>query len=125
MAERVAIILAAGESTRMNTRLPKVLHEICGLPLIEYVLRAFRQVDVKKIYIVVGFGKEQVIERYKDFNDIVFVEQKEQKGTGHAIMCCKEYLENFRGQVLVHHGDVPLTRRRVVDPHTANADFSA
>ena len=121
MAKRVAIILAAGESNRMITRLPKVLHEICGLPLIEYVLSAFRQVDVEKMYVVVGFGKEQVIERYKDCDDIVFVEQTEQKGTGHAVMCCKQYLEDFDGEVLVHHGDVPLvtaeTLRSIINKH--------
>ncbi|MHC4753003.1 MAG: NTP transferase domain-containing protein [Planctomycetota bacterium] len=56
MAERVAIILAAGISTRMNTQLAKVLHEVCGRPMLAYVLDACRNVGITKIYVVVGFS---------------------------------------------------------------------
>jgi len=62
MAEKVAIILAAGVSSRMNTRLPKVLHEVCGRPMLAFVLDACREAGVEKAYVVVGYGKEQVIE---------------------------------------------------------------
>ncbi|MHC4657129.1 MAG: NTP transferase domain-containing protein, partial [Planctomycetota bacterium] len=105
MAERVAIILAAGISTRMHTELPKVLHEVCA-----YVLDACREVGLRKIYVVVGFGNEQIKERFNQAKDIVWIQQKEQKGTAHAVLCCKEYLEDFQGQTLVLCGDGPLIR---------------
>jgi len=72
MAERVAILLAAGVSSRMNTQLPKVLHEVTGRPMLAYVLDACRSVGVEKIYVVVGFGADQVQERFADASDIVW-----------------------------------------------------
>ncbi|MEN8126821.1 MAG: NTP transferase domain-containing protein [Planctomycetota bacterium] len=110
MSERVAIILAAGQSTRMNTKVAKVLHEVCGRPMLEWVLEACRNAGVQKHIVVVGYGKEQIIGRYKDADDVVFVEQAEQKGTGHAVMCCREQLEGFTGQTLILCGDAPLIR---------------
>ena len=74
MAERVAIILAAGISKRMNTQLAKVLHEVCGRPMLAYVLDACRKADMTKIYVVVGFSAEQVKERFDGANDIVWVQ---------------------------------------------------
>ena len=123
MAERIAIILAAGESTRMNTKLPKVLHEVCGRPMLAYVLDACREVGVSRVFVVVGYNKDQVVEQYKDCDDVVFVEQAEQKGTAHAVMCCKEHIAEFEGQVLILCGDGPLIRsetlKTLVDKHTS------
>ena len=99
MADRIAIILAAGQSTRMNTKLPKVLHEVCGRPMLAYVVDACRAVGAEKVIIVVGYGKEQIIERYSGQADVSFVEQNEQKGTGDAVMCCREQLEGFSGDL--------------------------
>ena len=110
MAERVAIILAAGISTRMHTELPKVLHEVCGRPMLAYVLDACREVGIRKIYVVVGFGNEQIKERFNKAEDIVWIQQKEQKGTAHAVLCCRQYLKDFEGQTLVLCGDGPLIR---------------
>jgi len=110
MAERVAIILAAGISARMNTELPKVLHEVCGRPMLAYVLDACREVGIGKIYVVVGFGNEQIKERFNQTEDIVWIQQKEQKGTAHAVMSCRQYLKDFQGQTLVLCGDGPLIR---------------
>lgn len=115
MAERVAILLAAGVSSRMNTKLPKVLHEVSGRPMLAYVLDACRSVGVSKIYVVVGFGADQVKERFADqSSDIVWVHQPQQKGTAHAVMCCTEYLKNFDGQTLVLCGDGPLIRAKTL-----------
>ncbi len=61
---RVAVILAAGISSRMNTKLPKVLHEVCGRPMLAYVLDACREIGVGKIYVVVGYGGEQVKKQF-------------------------------------------------------------
>jgi bifunctional UDP-N-acetylglucosamine pyrophosphorylase/glucosamine-1-phosphate N-acetyltransferase len=107
---RVAIILAAGESTRMVTQMPKVLHEVCGRPMLAYVVDACRQAGLERIYVVVGYGKEQIVERFDGQDDICWVEQAEQKGTAHAVMCCKEHLAQFDGQVLILCGDGPLIR---------------
>jgi bifunctional UDP-N-acetylglucosamine pyrophosphorylase/glucosamine-1-phosphate N-acetyltransferase len=114
MSDKVAIILAAGISSRMNTKLPKVLHEVCGRPMLAYVMDACRQAGVQKLYIIVGYGKDQVIEYFKDDKNIVWVEQKEQKGTGHAVLCCKKHLADFTGDTLVICGDMPLIRGEIV-----------
>ena len=110
MTERVAIILAAGVSSRMNTRLPKVLHEVCGRPMLAYVLDACRRAGVTRMYVVVGYGAEQVKDRFGDSGDIIWVQQQEQKGTAHAVLCCREYLKAFDGETLVLCGDGPLIR---------------
>ncbi len=115
MADRVAIILAAGVSTRMNTQMPKVLHEVCGRPMLAYVLDACRQVNVKKMYVVVGFGANQVKKCFSDAKDIVWVRQAKQLGTAHAVMCCKKHLKDFRGQTLILCGDGPLIRIITLD----------
>ena len=121
MAETVAIILAAGGSTRMNTQLAKVLHEVCGRPMLAYVLDACRKVGIKKIFVVVGFGAEQVQEQFGDVDDIIWVRQDEQLGTAHAVSCCKEHLKDFDGQTLVLCGDGPMIRAQtlkiIIDKH--------
>ena len=123
MAGRAAIILAAGASTRMNTRLAKVLHEVCGRPMLDYVLEACQEVGVDRIYVVVGYCHEQVKERYGPGNHVTWVHQVEQLGTAHAVMCCKEHLKDFDGQTLVLCGDGPLIRahtlRTLIATHEA------
>ncbi len=114
MAERVAIILAAGISTRMNTQIAKVLHEVCGRPMLAYVLDACREVGIKKIYVVVGFSAEEVKARFSGDNDIIWVEQEKQLGTAHAVLCCKEHLKDFQGETLVLCGDGPLIRAQTL-----------
>lgn len=114
MSDKVAIILAAGISSRMNTKLPKVLHEICGRPMLAYVVDACRQAGVQKLYVIVGYGKDQVINYFSGDKDITWVEQKEQKGTGHAVLCCKEHLADFNGDTLIICGDMPLIRAEIV-----------
>jgi bifunctional UDP-N-acetylglucosamine pyrophosphorylase / glucosamine-1-phosphate N-acetyltransferase len=123
MTERVAIILAAGISSRMKTNTPKVLHEVCGRPMLAYVLDACRGAGVEKIYVVVGFGAEQVKEKFNADGDVVWVRQEQQKGTAHAVLCCKEHLNGFNGETLVLCGDGPLIRaetlREVIKKHEA------
>ena len=115
MAERVAIILAAGVSSRMNTQLPKVLHEVCGRPMLAYILDACRGVGVQKLYVVVGFGGDEVEQRFTEAEDIVWVKQTEQRGTAHAVLSCKQYLKDFQGQTLVLCGDGPLVRAEMLN----------
>jgi bifunctional UDP-N-acetylglucosamine pyrophosphorylase/glucosamine-1-phosphate N-acetyltransferase len=114
MSKPVAIILAAGISSRMKTQLPKVLHEVCGRPMLAYVLDACRKVSVDKMYVVVGYGGEQVRQYFADANDIIWVEQQEQLGTAHAVLCCEEHLKDFDGRTLILCGDGPLIRAEVL-----------
>jgi len=118
----VAIVLAAGVSSRMNTQMAKVLHEVCGRPMLAYVLDACHKVGVSKIYVVVGFSAGQVKERFAG-NDIVWVQQDEQLGTAHAVLCCKEHVKDFVGETLVLCGDAPLIRaeilRTLIEKHEA------
>jgi len=111
LSETAAIILAAGKSTRMNSERPKVLHEICGRPMLGFVLSACRLAGVDKIVVVVGHGKREVMAAFSDDSDLVWVEQTEQRGTGHAVLCAHESLKEFDGSVLVIAGDMPLIRR--------------
>jgi bifunctional UDP-N-acetylglucosamine pyrophosphorylase/glucosamine-1-phosphate N-acetyltransferase len=106
----VGIILAAGKGTRMNTDLPKVLHEVCGRPMLAFVVDACREVGIDKLLIIVGYKKECVIDNFKDVPNITWVEQTEQKGTGHAVMCCQQYLKDFDGNCVILCGDGPLIR---------------
>jgi len=121
MAETVAIILAAGVSTRMNTQVAKVLHEVCGRPMLAYVLDACRNVGIKKLYVVIGFSADEVKEKFAGADDIIWVRQDKQLGTAHAVLCCKEHLRDFRGQTLVLCGDGPSIRAQtlkiIIDKH--------
>ena len=111
----MAIILAAGISSRMNTGLPKVLYNVCDRPILSYVLDACRAVGVSKIYVVVGYGADKVRASFNGADDIVWVTQDEQKGTAHAVLCCKQYLRGFDGETLVLCGDGPLIRAEILE----------
>ena len=108
MNEQLAIILAAGKSTRMKSDLPKVLHEIHGKPMIDYVLEAVRAAGVTKIVVVVGHQAERVQEALSHHPDLEFALQTEQLGTGHAVMSCRDQLAAHHGPVIVLAGDTPL-----------------
>jgi len=82
--------------------------------MLEWVIEACRTAGVQRHIVVVGYGKEQIIERFKNDSDVEFVEQSEQKGTGHAVMCCRKHVEGFSGQTLVLCGDAPLIRSETV-----------
>lgn len=111
-----AVILAAGKSTRMVTDLPKVLHEVCGRPMLAYVLEACRKIGVEKILVVVGYRKDDVIAAFAGQDDIIWIEQTEQRGTGHAVMMCEQDLRKGGWQdVLVLCGDGPLVSDQVLD----------
>jgi bifunctional UDP-N-acetylglucosamine pyrophosphorylase/glucosamine-1-phosphate N-acetyltransferase len=110
-----AVILAAGKSTRMVTDLPKVLHEVCGRPMLAYVVEACRKVGVQKILIVVGYRKDDVIAAFAGQDDIIWIEQTEQRGTGHAVMMCEDELRKGGWQdTLILCGDGPLISDQVL-----------
>lgn len=103
-----AVVLAAGKGTRMKSELPKVATLLNGKPLLLHVLDNLIASGIKDIYVVVGFKKEVVMDLCKSYTNIHFVEQKEQLGTGHALLCCENSLKDFQGNLLVACGDVPL-----------------
>ena len=105
-----AVILAAGKSTRMKSDLPKVLHEVCGRPMLACVLDACQEAGVERFLIVVGYGKDQVTGAFADRAGCSFVEQTQQQGTGHAVLCCRQALAVFEGRVLVIAADMPKVR---------------
>jgi bifunctional UDP-N-acetylglucosamine pyrophosphorylase/glucosamine-1-phosphate N-acetyltransferase len=101
------VILAAGKGTRMKSEKAKVLYEIGGRPMLSYVLDRAREMGSKKTVVVVGHQADKVREAFSD-KDIIFVEQKEQLGTGHAVMQAEKALSRFKGDILILSGDVPL-----------------
>ncbi len=101
------IILAAGKGTRMKSPLPKVLHLLAGEPLIVHVLETALNLNPQKILLVVGHKAHLVKEKVKAYA-VELVPQKEQLGTGHAVLICQDALKDFSGAVLVLCGDVPL-----------------
>ena len=105
-----AIILAAGKGTRMRTALPKVLHPVCNQPMLTYVFDACRQVGSDRLVAVVGFGAAQVRTAYAGCEDIAWVEQEPQLGTGHAVQLCRDALEGLTGELLILAGDGPLVQ---------------
>jgi bifunctional UDP-N-acetylglucosamine pyrophosphorylase/glucosamine-1-phosphate N-acetyltransferase len=109
-----AIILAAGKSTRMKSARPKPLHEICGRPMLEYVLRACYEAGCTKVIVVVGHGKDEIVSRFDGDDRIQWVEQTEQLGTGHAARMCISELEGSKSDVFILTGDGPLIRGEVL-----------
>lgn len=103
------VILAAGQGTRMKSALPKVLHEAAGRPLLEHVLRAVAPLNPEHTVVVIGHGAEAVRARFSGA-PVVFVEQREQLGTGHALLQAGPALAGFDGAVMVLNGDGPLLR---------------
>ena len=100
-------ILAAGKGTRMDSSIPKVLHEINDKPMISLVINLSKKFNPEKLIVIVGYKKNLVMDALKDEN-IIFVTQEEQKGTAHAIQQCNKALKSFDGNLLVLSGDVPL-----------------
>jgi len=109
-----ALILAAGKSTRMKSKRPKVLHEIYGKPMLGYVFDACFEAGVNRILAVVGYGKDEVIGQFDGDQRIQWVEQTEQLGTGHAARMCEKQLRHEHGDVFILAGDGPLIRGEVL-----------
>ena len=105
------IVLAAGEGTRMKSRTPKVLHELCGHSMVGHVLAAARELAPDRLIVVVGHGRDRVIEHLKQVEpDAIPVVQERQAGTGHAVRMVLEQVGALPGTVVVTNGDHPLLR---------------
>lgn len=110
MSKRLAIILAAGKGTRMKSELPKVLCPVRGKPMVEFVLAALRRAGVDHMLVVVGYRSDLVRQALRDADDVEFIEQTEQLGTGHAVKMCRAQIAAHTGPVLIVTGDSPLTQ---------------
>jgi bifunctional UDP-N-acetylglucosamine pyrophosphorylase/glucosamine-1-phosphate N-acetyltransferase len=103
------IILAGGKSKRMKSKKSKVLHKLCGKPIISYPIKACKSLIPDELYIVIGQNSEDIKNVIND-NDVVFVYQSEPLGTGHAVMQVIPYLKNKDMDVLIMPADAPLIR---------------
>ena len=107
------VILAAGKGKRMKSDLPKVLHKIGGKPIIDYVVSIAKEIAPQRIILVIGHGYQMIKRHFRD-PDLEFVIQKEQLGTGHAVMQTKKKLTGFDGTIVVLCGDAPFLKASTV-----------
>jgi UDP-N-acetylglucosamine diphosphorylase/glucosamine-1-phosphate N-acetyltransferase len=107
------IILAAGKGKRMKSDLAKVLHPLCGLPMLAYPVAAARAAGAEKIVVVIGHQAGRIREEFRD-QGLIFVEQREQLGTGHAVLQASEVFQDHDGTIIILCGDVPLIRPETV-----------
>ena len=104
----LAVVMAAGKGTRMQSELPKVLVPVCGRPMIHYVLDALAQAGIARTVVVVGYRAADVEKSLAGRPRLAFALQAEQRGTGHAVMSAREHLVGHEGPVLVVAGDSPM-----------------
>ena len=114
MNKTATIILAAGQGTRMKSELPKVVHQLAGKPMIGRVVETALKINSELIAVVVGYKKDIVIDSIPANPNLKFVEQNQQKGTGHAVMMAEDVFRNFDGTVFILCGDVPLLRAQTL-----------
>jgi UDP-N-acetylglucosamine diphosphorylase/glucosamine-1-phosphate N-acetyltransferase len=115
-----AVILAAGKGTRMKADVAKVMHPLCGKPMLTYSVDAARSVNVDKIVVIIGHQAGLVREAFKN-QGLIFVEQREQLGTGHAVLQARNVFHGYNGAILILCGDVPMlspsTIRALLEVH--------
>lgn len=115
-----AIILAAGEGKRMKSSTPKVLHKVCGKEMVNHVIDTMRKASIEEVNVVIGKSAEQV-KAGTESRNVSYSYQEKQLGTGHAIMCAKDFLKDKKGIVAIFAGDAPLitetTVKKLMDIH--------
>ncbi len=122
--DTAVIILAAGLGTRMKSQKAKVLHEICGVPMINQVVETCLKASLRNIIAVIGYQAEEVRSVVSQRYNIRYACQTEQLGTGHAVMCALPELEPTVNDVIILCGDVPLlkseTLLKILQDHREN-----
>ncbi|MFJ7640579.1 bifunctional UDP-N-acetylglucosamine diphosphorylase/glucosamine-1-phosphate N-acetyltransferase GlmU [Peribacillus sp. NPDC097264] len=113
MSNRYAIILAAGQGTRMKSKLYKVLHPVCGKPMVQHVIDQVNQLQIEDIVTVIGHGAEKVQEQLGD--SCKYALQEQQLGTAHAVMQAESVLAGKSGITLVICGDTPLIKAETME----------
>ena len=125
MADTHVVVLAAGKGTRMKSAMPKVLHRVAGVPILQYVLAAAETLSPRSITVVVGHDAERVKASVAGHPTPTFVVQDPQLGTAHALLTAEPALAGATGTLVLLYGDVPLlspaTLKRLVDRHQAAA----
>lgn len=109
-----AVVLAAGEGTRMKSRHPKVVHKLLDKPLVWWTVDAARKAGADRIIVVVGNGADEVRAIFADDADVECVEQAERLGTGHAVRCVRDAIGAFEGPTVILYGDTPLVRPETI-----------
>ncbi|HEY3998078.1 MAG TPA: bifunctional UDP-N-acetylglucosamine diphosphorylase/glucosamine-1-phosphate N-acetyltransferase GlmU [Candidatus Xenobia bacterium] len=112
-APLMVVVMAAGKGTRMKSALPKVLHPVCGEPMLGHVLHLAEALQRQSCYVIVGHGADEV-QRFVGTRGVCVV-QEPQNGTGHAVQQVLPYLQGFDGDVVILSADVPLVTREVTE----------
>ena len=112
MSNKYAIVLAAGQGTRMKSKLYKVLHPVMGIPMVEHVINQLEALNLDRIITIVGHGAEKVKEQLGDRT--LYANQLEQLGTGHAVQQAESLLKDKQGITLVVCGDTPLLTKETL-----------
>lgn len=107
----ISVILAAGKGTRMKSELPKVIHKVNGLPMLQKVSNVLEKTGVNKKIFILGHKKEEVLSVMGKIN---YVEQSEQLGTGHAVLIAKDEILKNKDNVLITYGDSPLIKEKTL-----------
>lgn len=113
MSNRYAIILAAGQGTRMKSKLYKVLHPVCGKPMVQHVIDQVKSLDINEIVTIVGHGAEKVKEQLGEVSQYAL--QAEQLGTAHAVQQAGDMLADKEGVTIVVCGDTPLIKGETME----------
>ncbi|MBT2692150.1 bifunctional UDP-N-acetylglucosamine diphosphorylase/glucosamine-1-phosphate N-acetyltransferase GlmU [Bacillus sp. ISL-55] len=113
MSNRYAIILAAGQGTRMKSKLYKVLHPVCGKPMVQHVIDQVKSLDINEIVTIVGHGAEKVKDQLGE--DSQYALQAEQLGTAHAVQQAGDMLADKEGVTIVVCGDTPLIKGETME----------
>lgn len=110
---KYALILAAGEGKRMKSETSKVLHKVCGKEMVNHVIDIMRKSGFNDVDVIVGKSKDQVMEKTRTRN-VSYSVQEVPQGTGHAVMCARDFLNGKEGIVAIFTGDAPLIREETV-----------
>src|SRR5699024_12370926 len=113
----IAVILAAGEGTRMKSQIAKPLHKVCGKPMLQYIIDASIDANVEKHIVIVGHGGQEIKEYFQE-GDLIFEEQAigqgQPYGTGYAVMQATEHIDDD-STVIILFGDTPLITENTVN----------
>ena len=113
MSNRYAVILAAGQGTRMKSKLYKVLHPVCGKPMVQHVVDQIAKLNIQEMVTIIGHGAEMVKAQLGLTSEYAL--QEEQLGTAHAVMQAQDYLEGKEGVTIVVCGDTPLIKAETME----------
>ncbi|MGL4876229.1 MAG: sugar phosphate nucleotidyltransferase, partial [Clostridium sp.] len=111
---KCALILAAGQGTRIKSDIPKVLHKVCGKEMVNHVIDNMRKASIEDINVIIGKGAD-LVKKETESRNVSYSMQEEQLGTGHAVKCAADFLKGKKGTVLVFAGDAPLTKETTIN----------